>query len=438
MKEDFKNAAWIVEMFNRCITKGNEYLEAKELDDDRNMNLALMDFGKELGSLSEITIRHLLYMYDHYEEPDTPDTQHDSFYALWRRLCNGSLQPQLKQLGFSCDPNRKSMIEKFDVRERISNQPKHLGKLADPMDWLDFYDVYEELRRLIRNFIVCERTDPLESLRARTGNSEEEELSFLFDSARGFHRDSGNKYILITDQIQNKNVLDLFKIPWSIILDFDANTNQPEGLYYKFQHTQMDTLAEWYSINERVKNNSTAIHWVNVAIKDDNGECYADRALALKASKGLRKFIESYHRKHPEPVVVVVSMNDKRYSRTLKSTANVIYELYENECVPNNNDAKFFLLQNSSVNLVLEDERLLQIFDLGIRQLISGAQKEIADKPVFTGQYLMPAKLEDGHSKSEMGKEQYLQLLQYAEPVFLGIEQDISNRDAQFNQDDFY
>ena len=105
-----------------------------------------------------------------------------------------------------------------------------------------------------------------------------------------------------------------------------------------------------------------------IAIKDDNGERYTDRALALKTSKKLRIFLESYHRKHSEPVVVVVSMNDESYSRTLKSTANVIYEIYENESAQNNSDVKFFLLQNSSVELILEDERLLQTFNLGIKQ----------------------------------------------------------------------
>lgn len=434
-KENFKDAAWIVKLFNHCIAKGKEYLDAKELDDDPNMYLSLMDFGKELGSLSEITVRHLLYMYDRYEEPDETCS---NFYDLWRRLCNGSLQPQLKQLGFPCNPERKSMIEKFDVRNRISNRPKHRGELVDPSEWQICHDFYEELRRLIWNFIASEKTDSLEALHARTGNSEEEELSALFDDAKGFRPDSGYRYILVTNRIRYKNVLGLFKIPWSIILDFDEDTNEPEGLSYKFQHTQMDTLAEWYSLNERVKKSSTAIHWVNIAIKDGDGERYADRALALKASKGLRRFIESYHRKHAEPVMVIVSMSDESYARTLKSIANVIYELYENECALNNNDAKFFLLQGSSVELALEDERLLQTFDLGIRQLIDGVQKEIADKPVFTGQYLMPAKLEDGYSRTEMTKEQYLQLRQYADPIFLGIEQDASSGDAHFYSEDFY
>lgn len=31
MKKDYKNAAWIVDLFNRCIQKGSDYLKAKEL-----------------------------------------------------------------------------------------------------------------------------------------------------------------------------------------------------------------------------------------------------------------------------------------------------------------------------------------------------------------------------------------------------------------------
>lgn len=435
MNKDYKNAAWIVDLFNRCVSKGNEYLEAKELDDDRNMDLAFIDFGKDLGSISEITVRYLLYRYDNVNDEELSEM--DKFYILWRKLCNGSLRPQLMQLGFSCDPERKSKIEQYDLRERMSNLPKHDGALANRIDWLEFFDVYEELRRLIRNFVVSERTDTLKSLHARTGNSEQEEWNDLFNAAREFHRDSGYKYILITDRPQCKNRLDLFKIPWSVILDFDAETDQPDGLYYKFQHAQTGTLVEWYNMTDRVKSSSSAIHWVSIAIKDDNGERYADKALALKTSKKLRIFLESFHRKHSEPVMVVVSMNDESNSRTLKSTANVIYEIYENESAQNNSDVKFFLLQNSSVELILEDELLLQAFDLGVKQLISGAQREIVNKPPFNGTYMMPAKLEDGRLSVEMDKQQYLRLHQYVEPVFLGIEQEESE-DAQLKPEDFY
>lgn len=434
MKKDYRNAAWVVELFNRCITKGDEYMKAKELDDDWNMDLALMDFGKDLGSLSEITVRYLLYRYDDYEDPDET---HSDFYTLWRNLCSGRLQPQLKKLGFSCNPERKSLIERRDVRDRMSNLPKHRGQLANPNDWWDFHGVYEEVRQLVSNFVVSEKTAPLESLHVKTGGSENEEWDYLFGAARGFHRDSGYKYILITDRPGCENVLDLFKIPWSVVLDFDAETDQTGGLYYQFQHSQTDSLVERYSMTDRVKSNSTAIHWVSIAIKDNDGECYADRALARKVSNRLRTFIESYHRKHSEPVVVVVSMCNESYSRTLKSTANVIYDIYENDNAQNNSDVKFLLLQSSSVELILEDERLLQTFNLGIKQLINRARNEIVGEPVFAGKYLMPAKSEDGNFLAEMSSEQCLRLRQYAEPVFLGIEQE-QTEDSQLKPEDFY
>lgn len=431
MKKDYKNAPWIVELFNHCITKGNKYLKAKELDDDQNMHLALMDFGKDLGSLSEITVRHLLYRYDNYEECDEEE---DKFYSLWRRLCDSSLQPQLKQLGFSCDSERKSKIERKDIRDRMSNLPKHQAKLADSSDWLDFFDVYQELRKLIRNFVINEKTAPIEFLHANIGNSDEEEWGYLFDAARGFHKDSGYKYILITDRPQCKNTLDLFKIPWSIVLDFDAETDQPGGLHYQFQHAQMDTLEECYSMGDRIKNSSTAIHWVNIAIKDENGERYADKPLARRVSNKLRIFIESYHRKHSEPVIVVVSMRDESYSRTLQDTAKVIYDLYGNDSAANGSDVEFFLLQDSSIELILDD---VQPFNLSIKQLIGGAQREIAYRPVFTGKYLMPAKLADGSPSVEISKEQYLLMRQCIEPVFLGIEQEESEESLS-KPEDFY
>lgn len=433
MKRDYKNAAWVVELFNDCVAKGNEYLEAKELDDDRNMRLALKDFGIALGSLSEIVVRYLLYQYDNYEDFG----ESSSFNCLWEMLCNRSLQPRLKQLGFYCDNERKNTIARYDVRETISNLAKHRGEVALAHDWPIFFDVYDELRRLVRNFVFGDKTDPLELLHTRTGGSEWEEWENIFNAASGFHKNSGYKYILIIDRPRCKNALDLFKIPWSVVLDFDTDTDQPDGLSYKFQHTQMDTLMERYNINDRLVTSSMAIHWVSVAIKDDDGERYADMSLARKVSKKLRNFMESYHKKHSEPAVVVVSMNDERYSRTLKSTANLIYETYENEAAQNESDVRFLLLKNSSVELLLEDERLLKSFDLGIKQLIDGVQKEIADKPVFTGKYLMPAKSEDETFQAEMDSEQCRRLRQYSEPLFLGIEQEETD-DSLFKPEDFY
>lgn len=435
MNKDYKNAAWVVDLFNRCVSKGNEFLEAKKLDDDRNMYLALMDFGKDLGSVSEITVRHLLYKYNIVNDEELRNM--DNFYSLWRKLCDSTLQSQLIQLGFSCSTEIKSKIARHDVREHIVNLPKHQGALANPNDWFDFFDVYEELRRLVRNFVISERTARLESLNVKTGTSDQEEWNYLFDAARAFHKNSGYKYILITDRPRCQNCLDLFKIPWSVILDFDTETDQPDGLYYKLQHAQTNTLVEWYSMNDRVKNGSSAIHWVSIAIKDENGEPYADKALARKVSNKLREFLRSYHRKHSEPVLVIVSMGDESYLRTLKRTIEVIDDIYENESAPDNSDARFFLLQGSSVEVITEDEELLQTFNLSIKQLISGLQREVLTKPVFNGAYTMPAKLEDGSSSVEMDKDLYLRLRQYAEPVFLGVEQE-DVEEIQFKPADFY
>ena len=144
MNKDYKNAAWVVDLFNRCVSKGNEFLEAKKLDDDRNMYLALMDFGKDLGSVSEITVRHLLYKYNIVNDEELRNM--DNFYSLWKKLCGSTLQSQLVQLGFSCSTEIKSKIARHDVREYIVNLPKHQGALANPNEWLDFFDFYEELR----------------------------------------------------------------------------------------------------------------------------------------------------------------------------------------------------------------------------------------------------------------------------------------------------
>ena len=101
MVTDYTNPAWIVQEFNNmCTSEGQRYLEAKDLDNEKEMHDALVKFGIGLGVVSEWTIKYLLYRYDSYNNTD------DSIFVnLWERLCKSSLRHQLKQIGFSCNKN---------------------------------------------------------------------------------------------------------------------------------------------------------------------------------------------------------------------------------------------------------------------------------------------------------------------------------------------
>lgn len=432
---DYKNAAWVVDMYNGCVKAGDEYLRAKKLDDTYNMPIALQQFGMELGRVSEIVVRHILYKHYKYENDDGSCT----FYTLWHELCKdgGSLVSQLRQLGFYCDPNRKDMIARNDIRTKLSNGPKHQGTVARNQDWGDFLQVYEDLRKLVSNFVLDEKTGPMSTFRTRGSQSDVEEWENLYNSAYGFRKESGYKYILITDRIRHPNFLDLFKIPWSIVLDFDPDSDETGGMWYTLQHTSNDHYMEKYAISDRPTGTSSSIHWVSMALKDEAGECYKDKALAKKIANKFSTFMEVYHRHYSDPVIVVVSMNSEKYRIALRRAAEVIYEKYDNDNATNGSDARFLVLTNSCVELLLDDDSLVENFELNIQQVISGIRKEIADKPVFTGQYLMPGKNESGNCYIELTSEQCHKLRQYAEPVFYGIEQE-QNKDALAKPEDFY
>lgn len=193
---DYKDAAWVVDMYNGCVEAGDNYLKSKELDDTLNMPIALQKFGVELGRVSEIVVRHIIYKQYNYENDD----ESCSFHALWRELFKdgGSLIPQLRQLGFISDTGRKDMIARKEIRDKLSNDPKHQGTVARNQDWGDFLQVYEELRKLVSNFVVGPKTGPMRTFHTRASLSDAQEWENLYNSAYGFRRESGYKYICLS------------------------------------------------------------------------------------------------------------------------------------------------------------------------------------------------------------------------------------------------
>lgn len=206
------------------------------------MHDALVKFGIGLGVVSEWTVKYLLYRYDNYNGVDD-----STFVHLWERLCKSSLCNQLKQIGFLCDKNYGTdYIAKQNIRDCISNIPKHVAQIPY---WQNCCSYYIELRRLISNFVVSDKTDTLMPL--ITGSSEWETL---FEAANRFSKTGDYKYILITDRPKCNNMLDLFRIPWSVILDFDFDSSKMGGLFHAYKHQQAESYSEQYDIENKVKN----------------------------------------------------------------------------------------------------------------------------------------------------------------------------------------
>ena len=428
MVTDYTNPAWIVQEFNNmCTSEGQRYLEAKDLDNEKEMHDALVKFGIGLGVVSEWTIKYLLYRYDSYNNTDD-----STFVNLWERLCKSSLRHQLKQIGFSCNKNYGTdHIAQQNIRDCISNIPKHQAQIPY---WQNCCSYYVELRRLISNFVVNDKTDTLMSL--ITGSSEWETL---FEAANRFSKTGDYKYILITDRPKCNNMLDLFRIPWSVILDFDFDSSEMGGLFHAYKHQQAESYSEQYDIGNKVKKCSLALHWVTISKYNIDNTKPHDRKLANNVNSKFKNFINSYHEHNPEPAIVVIAMNDAAYERTLNEVLRTISAAYYDESNEFESNARFLLITNSSIPVSPEfhDDGILSTFNINLNQLIQGAKEEIAIKPIYDGTYTIPAKPEDGNGCVEIEKELYFNLRQYCEPVYIGIENEESDDDL-LKPEDYY
>ena len=422
-EKNFRNPINIVEKFNDAVKHGREYWEYKEYGNYPNMTNSLRNFGLDLGITSEWMAKYLVDKYcgglSEHEKVD--------FVKLWERLLNTSFKQELLGLGFKCEEGKDKIYNKF-VRNNIYNEAKH--RASEDVDWNNAYDFYNELERIISNYVVDDRTGNIERL-----NTNDEDYEIMFNEAEGFNNASGYNYILLTDihGLPESACSDLFRISWSMVVDMNPDYVEQGSIFYTYEHSNLksDRFKENYTIRDTVNMPSNAVYWLTV-IEDKNK---SDKSLSNAVYKNFPSFIKSYHRYNHKPVIVVVAAQNKKYSKTIKKIIESLGEEYFEEDSENGYPIKFLVLDNSSIPLESDEDNIIFNYSLNIRDFIKGINKEIAAKMIYQGKYLMPAKLDDEtQNYISIEKDDYLRFCDFVEPVYVGIEEreEITNNPVDF------
>ena len=257
-EKGFKNPNSIVSKFNDAVDHGNKYLEFKELENDQKMTDELRNFGLDLGIASEWAAKYLVNFYcgGLYESEKV------DFLTLWNNLNkDDTFKKRMKSLGFTCVKEKDAIYNGY-TRQNIYNEVKHSA--SENVKWERAYDFYSELKRIISNFIVSDRTGSIKGLK-----TEEADIEDLFNTAEHFSKSSGYKYILLTDihGMSEKDCATLFRIPWSMVLDMDPAYAEPGGMYYNYQNFDLgsERVINRYTLDDIISANSDAICWLTAA-----------------------------------------------------------------------------------------------------------------------------------------------------------------------------
>ena len=421
-EKNFKNPINIVEKFNSAVTYGREYLEYKEYGNETNMTNSLRNFGLDLGIASEWMAKYLVDK----KCGGLSEEEKVSFLELWERLLNSDFKQELEGLGFKCERNKDKIYNK-SIRNNIYNEAKHLA--SEDVEWNSAYDFYNELERIISNYVVNDRTGDIERL-----NTNEEDFETMFSEAEGFNNVSGYNYILLTDihGLSENACRDLFRISWSMVVDMNPDYTEQGSIFYTYEHSDIrsDRFKENYTIRDTVNMHSKAVHWITVIEDKDK----TDKSLSMAVKKNFPKFIESYRKYNHKPVIVVVAAQNKKYSQTIKSIIGNLGTEYYEEDNENGYPIKFLVLDNSSITLESDEDSIFN-YSLNIRDFIKGINKKIAVKTKYQGEYLMPAKLDDEtQNYISIEKDDYLRFCDFFEPVYIGIEEreEITNKPVDF------
>ena len=260
-----------------------------------------------------------------------------------------------------------------------------------------------------------------------------QEWDDIFSDAKGFGKFSGYKYALVCDRLDLENKLDIFRIPWSLLLDLDFDSQEESGLKYEYNHNDTDTTAVFYRIYDNKANiieRSSSIHWMSVCNYDEQGNRPPLRRIKMQITQNLDRLIKNYHRFNSEPLIVVLAVTNQQYIPLLSEILRIFNNNYYNEYVETYTDVSFFKLNYSCVELPITEDYQIKGYDINIKTLSKGANAEI-NHPKNNGKYVIPSeKNEDGLELAEISRDQYLRMKNYFEPVFIGIEHDAENNNV--------
>ena len=426
-EKGFKNPNSIVSKFNDAVDHGNKYLEFKELENDQKMTDELRNFGLDLGIASEWAAKYLVNFYcgGLYESEKV------DFLTLWNNLNkDDTFKKRMKSLGFTCVKEKDAIYNGY-TRQNIYNEVKHSA--SENVKWERAYDFYSELKRIISNFIVSDRTGSIKGLK-----TEEADIEDLFNTAEHFSKSSGYKYILLTDihGMSEKDCATLFRIPWSMVLDMDPAYAEPGGMYYNYQNFDLgsERVINRYTLDDIISANSDAICWLTAAPEESK----PDKAFSKIIARKSHDFFADFHKFNHAPVIVIAAAKNDNYTRSINKIIELMRSEYEYEDFTD--DIRIIVLNNACAKIEKEsDDYNIFEYNINMNEFIRGISKDIAAPVVYDGKYMMPSDIQDDKTQiyTELSNDNYQRLSEFAEPVYLGIENQKTDT-AMLDPSEFY
>ena len=430
--DDFRNVQTLVDRYNRCVEAYNDYLQAQKTEDTDAANNAIDIAGTKLGSLCEIIVKHLLYNYYLMRIHSTKTTQERQFFTdacqfkktldnrtlnktfhdLWTELC-GYIGLQLSSHGLYTN----SKIDDFMLREELSNGSKHSGEYPKPTA---FQSIFPDVRTLMLYYVDPQGAYDLESIADVGAVGAWQDLYASADYFRS--QGSSYTYILLTDTlIDIKRQSELFRIPWSLVIDLNESSSQTDGLLYDYIRCKSSRQPIIHRIDHKISEKeirySSTVNWlqVNGDINDPNDEPMDDKTLARrKIQRYFHGFLELFHERYPNPIVVIIG-DCIKYSISVQKILDELNSVYDGSDV-------FFKALSGCANITLQTDYYDHFvrYDFSMQDFIMGIMEDVSvSANTVVCSHAMPGA--QGADKN-LPDDLYDEIRDCLEPVYIGIE----------------
>ncbi len=329
-KNNYKDKKTIISLFNESQSYYKIY-EENSLGDINEAQKALNTAAYKLQQSFELGIK--CYLNKRYKELYNIGKlnwrQHLELLQIIEkgRLANGQMvdiRYLYDQMNLYADPQISKSDVDFSLIKRnikpIYNDNKHKG---NDVEVKKYKDSYAEIRKFILNYI--DPNPPIQMIQSPEYINLQEACDF-------WDKDSRYNYCLISDKtsLDNSNLRKLLYINWSLVIDFDTETDR-NGLLkayvdeYGVQPNSFDVLNPKATIFNVA---SVVPYWFHICGLEDIGESLAetDRKWNQKYGSQLFGTICKYHEVFSKPIkVVILGGNVKKVSQIV-TALDTVYE----------------------------------------------------------------------------------------------------------------
>lgn len=445
--DSFLDVNRLCERFNLAVDAYNNSLQAKQNKEIGNASRYLDQAGMLLGALTEHVLKNIVY--NDYQKKITTNlslsklkniqnimdfigykkgkkrdlTTHQIFVILFNNhktlLIKENMAPS-KCPKYSIQQQAK--IDNKAIRDQLVNKFKHQGSVPQKEA---FCHVYREVRLLIQNLInsnvvLKEISDVCSEI-----------WDHLYMDMSYFQPDE-QCYVLITGQskapyLQNN----LFRIPWSLIIDFDDKTEQKDGLLYGYKvNNQMSPRISILSkVNMDFQVVKThLIQWLLVGESDScNGSSRTDLILKRRVIvPHIQKFLSSFCSQYTRTISILVIDCDK-YINSIKT----IIDAWDSVC-DGENISYHFLNGNGLSAIDSDSYPQLVRYQITTQEFLQTIEKQLTEPPKnVTTEYKMPGAK---YASCKLSAALYNEVQDILEPIYIGIEQ--NQNDPLANDDE--